>query len=67
MTALVNDGLVPPSFSYQAIVLSLNDPETRSISPSPSISPALTDHAPSALVTISAAVNVGKESVAVVA
>ena len=50
-----------PSFSYQAMVLSLFEEETISMSPSLSISAANTEVAPSADVAISAAVHVGSE------
>ena len=59
ITALVQEGSAAPLFSYQAMVLSRVEADTISISPSPSISAAKTDLAPSALVAISAAVQEG--------
>ena len=59
ITLVVQLGFALPSFSYQAIVSSRYDAERISISPSLSISAAKTDLAPSALVAISAAVQVG--------
>ena len=56
---MVQLGFAAPSDSYQAIVSSLYEAETRSISPSPSISEAKTSLALSALVSISAAVQLG--------
>ena len=41
-----------PSFSYQAILLSLAEAESTSLSPSPSMSPAWTEVAPLASVVI---------------
>ena len=48
ISAAVQDGLVAPSFSYQAMVLSRREAETISKSPSPSISATWTFLAPSA-------------------
>ena len=59
ITALVQVGFALPSFSYQAMVLSLKLADTMSISPSPSISAANTDRALRALVSILAAAQVG--------
>ena len=56
---MVQLGFAAPSDSYQAIVSSLYEAETRSISPSPSISEAKTSLALSAPVSISAAVQLG--------
>ena len=52
-------GSAAPLFSYQAMVSSRKEAETISISPSPSISAAKTELAPSALVAILAAAQVG--------
>ena len=56
MSEAVQEGSAAPLFSYQAMVLSLKEADTISISPSPSISAAKTDIAASALVAISEAV-----------
>ena len=48
MTLSVNVGSAAPSFSYHAILLSSRDAETRSMSPSPSMSAAAMSDAPSA-------------------
>ena len=52
----VQVGFASPLFSYQAIVSSLLEADTISISPSPSISAEKTPYARAALVSISAAV-----------
>ena len=59
ISAAVQLGFAAPSCSYQAMVLSVSEAETISRSPSPSISATSTEYAPFALVTISAAVQVG--------
>ena len=64
ISAAVKLGLAFPSFSYQAMVLSSREAERISISPSPSISAAKTENAPSADVAISAAVKVGETVIA---
>ena len=61
------DGFAAPSFSYQATVSSLSETDTISKSPSPSISEIEISWAPSAVVAITALVNVGNEYVADVA
>src|SRR5687768_15017918 len=50
MVRKVKEGLAPPSFSYQAILLSREEAERTSRSPSPSRSAHVTDAAPSAAV-----------------
>ena len=52
-------GSEAPSFSYHAIVSSTREADRISISPSPSISAAKTSYAPSALVAISEADQLG--------
>ena len=56
ISVAVQEEASPLLFSYQAMVSSIQEAERISISPSPSISAAKTDLAPSALVAISEAV-----------
>ena len=59
MLAAVHVGSAAPSFSYHAMVLSSEEAETISISPSASISAAITENALSAFVAITFLVQVG--------
>ncbi|MED5419916.1 MAG: hypothetical protein VYD01_00525, partial [Pseudomonadota bacterium] len=59
MSAALQLGFAAPSFSYQAMVSSTAEAETISRSPSPSRSATYTSLAASALVAMSAALQVG--------